>query len=324
MVTVFIDQSPAVFISTTPMFIIPLLVSYLYGNLRSSIILSLLILSFTLAFPLISSSVRFEFIIGPLVYLTMSFGILVVAHFQRKVEKKLLTGERERSIHDMRLRSMGELTANIAHQMGTPLTVIEMAIENARENFKAGQVDQAIKQLQISEDTIFRSKRFIETLKSLYQPQQVGHGSCTLSWLISQVRLFYGSRLAQGKVVLTGPSEYLHEPIPIPGEDLLQCILNLVDNGLHALKGQANASIKLNLKKEGGELTLIYSDNGPGIKPEHKDKIFDPFFTTKDQGEGTGLGLAITQAILRRHQAEIGHMPDSGVGATFKIEFSRK
>lgn len=324
MVTVFIDQSIGVFFSTTPMFIIPLLVSYLYGNLKSSILLSLFILSFILSFPFLSSTIKFEFIIGPLVYLTTCFGILIVAHFQRKVEKKLLTAERERSIHDMRLRSMGELTANIAHQMGTPLTVIEMAIENARENFKAGQIDQAIKQLQISEDTIFRSKRFIETLKNLYQPQKVSHGTCTLSWIISQVRLFYGPRLAQGKVVLTGPGEYLHEPIPLPGEDLLQCVLNLVDNGLHALKGQANASIKLSLKKEEHGLTLVYSDNGPGIKAENQSKIFDPFFTTKEQGEGTGLGLAITQAILRRHQAEISLMPDSGAGATFKIEFSRR
>ena len=316
-----IDQSAIVFISATPFLLIPLIVSFLYGEFKSSLCLAFFILCLIAVMPFITQEINLELIVAPFTFSALTSALLIVAHHQRNVEKKILVKERERSLHDMRLRSMGELTANIAHQMGTPLTVIEMAIENARENFMVGKTDQALAQLQITEDTIFKSKQFIDTLKNLYQPQKINHGTCTLAWIISQVRLFYGPRLAEQRVVLTGPSEYLHEDIPIPGEDLLQCILNLVDNGLHALKGQANASIKLSLKKNEQLLTLIYSDNGPGIQKVHATQIFDPFFTTKDQGEGTGLGLTITQAILRRHGAEISVMHGHLTGAAFKIDF---
>ena len=323
-VTIFVDQNDLVFISTAPFFVLPLIVTYLYGELRASIYISIGLGCLLLATPFLGHTISLEMIVAPTLLLLLTTGFLAVAHYQRLVEKKVLSKERERSLHDMRLRSMGELTANIAHQMGTPLTVIEMAIENARENFAQGRFEQAMGQLQVTEDTIFKSKRFIDTLKNLYQPQQVTHGSCNLSWIISQVRLFYGPKLAKQRVVLTAPSENLHQDIPIPGEDLLQCVLNLVDNGLHALKGQANASIKLTLKCEEEALILIYSDNGPGIAQAGRDKIFDPFYTTKDLGEGTGLGLAITQAILRRHDAEITLVRESGTGASFKIVFKRR
>lgn len=309
------------YISITPFIIIALIVSFLYGEFKHSLLLAGFILISNALVPYFNSSISATLVWLPLLFLGLTSTLLIVAHYQRQVEKGILAKERERSLHDMRLRSMGELTANIAHQMGTPLTVIEMAIENARENFSEGKTTQALAQLQITEDTILKSKQFIGALKNLYQPQKITQGNCTLAWIISQVRLFYGPQLAEQKVVLTGGHDHLHENIPIPGEDLLQCILNLVDNSLHALQGQANASIKLTLKKSEAGFGLIYSDNGPGIGHSLIQRIFDPFFTTKDQGEGTGLGLAIVQAILRRHHAEISVVSPNITGATFKIDF---
>ena len=104
-------------------------------------------------------------------------------------------------------------------------------------------------------------------------------------------------------------------------------LINLVVNARDALmecEAQPSPEIRISISngvlREGLQyVTLDVSDNGPGIKPEHKDKIFDPFFTTKDIGKGTGLGLFTVYGAVKQNGGWIEVDSELGKGASFKI-----
>jgi signal transduction histidine kinase len=95
--------------------------------------------------------------------------------------------------------------------------------------------------------------------------------------------------------------------VPANGSELNQIWTNLIDNAIGALNSQTNGEKVLTVRTvlEPDDVLVDFTDNGPGIPPEIKDRIFEPFFTTKPVGEGTGLGLDIVARIVRSHQGSI-------------------
>jgi two-component system sensor histidine kinase FlrB len=86
---------------------------------------------------------------------------------------------------------------------------------------------------------------------------------------------------------------------------LCEALLNLLQNSIQAT-GSAG-QIRLTLQHETAQqLTLLISDNGPGIAPELLPHIFEPFFTRK--AGGSGLGLAVVQAVIQSHQGQIRYL----------------
>jgi signal transduction histidine kinase len=96
---------------------------------------------------------------------------------------------------------------------------------------------------------------------------------------------------------------------------LQQALMNLMLNGIEAMRDvTGELSIKAQLAGE-GQLLISVTDTGVGLPADNADKIFDAFFTTKAQG--TGLGLAITRSIIASHGGRIWATPNSGRGAAF-------
>lgn len=95
--------------------------------------------------------------------------------------------------------------------------------------------------------------------------------------------------------------------VPANGSELNQIWTNLIDNAIGAMNSQTNGDKILTVRTvlEPDDVLVEFTDNGPGIPPEIRDRIFEPFFTTKPVGEGTGLGLDIVQRIVRTHQGDI-------------------
>ena len=104
--------------------------------------------------------------------------------------------------------------------------------------------------------------------------------------------------------------------IPANGSELNQIWTNLIDNAISAMNSQKNGEKTLTVRTvlEPDDVLVNFTDNGPGIPPEIRERIFEPFFTTKPVGEGTGLGLDIVQRIVRSHQGTI--RVDSRPGCT--------
>lgn len=108
--------------------------------------------------------------------------------------------------------------------------------------------------------------------------------------------------------------------------DIMQLLINLIDNSIYWLEVQNNPIKQIRIIVDGNMSTLIFSDNGCGIKNEDKDFIFDSFYSTKGE-EGRGLGLYISQRLLERNGNSIRIASENeGIlsGATFIVNFKEK
>ena len=98
---------------------------------------------------------------------------------------------------------------------------------------------------------------------------------------------------------------------------LAHAVRNLVVNAMDAV-GQAGLVV-MELKREGPDVVLRVTDDGPGVSDDSIDQIFDPLFTTKPGG--TGLGLTIVQRVAEAHGASLEVRNAPGSGASFSIRW---
>ena len=101
----------------------------------------------------------------------------------------------------------------------------------------------------------------------------------------------------------------------------MQVFANILKNAIQALDGQKDGDIIIRLEEQADEVCITFSDNGPGIPEEIRDKIFMPNFTTKSTG--TGLGLAISKSIIESCEGRI-LCPPSKKGAIFLVYLKKK
>ena len=84
-----------------------------------------------------------------------------------------------------------------------------------------------------------------------------------------------------------------------------QLILNLVNNSLDAVQGEASAWVRVEFTEDRDSVYISVMDSGPGIPIKIRSRIFDPFFTTKSPGRGTGLGLSLATSIAVHHHGSL-------------------
>jgi signal transduction histidine kinase len=96
---------------------------------------------------------------------------------------------------------------------------------------------------------------------------------------------------------------------------LQQVLMNLMLNGIEAMKDTGGKLTVTSKSNEDGQLVISVSDAGVGLPGEKPDRIFEAFFTTKAQG--TGMGLSISRTIVESHSGRLWASANTGRGATF-------
>ena len=222
----------------------------------------------------------------------------------------------ERVERQDRLSAMGEMAAQLAHQIRTPLST---SVLYAGQLAKSSLNDQ---QRQQFSEKLLDGLRHTETLVREMLAFSRG-GNFTTS------RIHIDDALNTALAGLQPRLRQLRAGIHIRLQDAeCRCIVgnvdalagafsNLIDNALN--HGGDGVSISVTGSCESDDtLHLVFEDDGPGIDPLALSRIFDPFFTTRERG--TGLGLAVVQAVVLEHGGTVqAGMADSG-GARFDIQ----
>jgi signal transduction histidine kinase len=246
---------------------------------------------------------------------------------KRNEELKLLNEalfESQRQLSQSeKLAAVGQVTATMAHQIGTPLNSISGYIQLMRQDGNLQPNDQD--RLRIVESQLDRLADSVKNLLSFTRQPKPQLKSLEVNEVLEELtRLSEPWFLARNVKLKTHLSPNLP---PISGDptQLQTLFLNLITNALDAMpKGgaltigtrQAPPSLS---SKAGRWLEISIADTGIGITEESKKRIFDPFFTTKKMGEGTGLGLAICEKIIKEHSGRIELESEVGKGSTFFI-----
>jgi len=238
--------------------------------------------------------------------------------------------ERERLQHIDRLQTIGQLASGIAHELGTPLSVIGVRARliatgeasGAEARTSAGAIlDQSVRMTAIVRQLLDYARRQ-GSQGALLDVRHIVSGSLGMLEPLAE---------KQGvQVEMAMPDD----PIFIRGDQtqLQQVVTNVAMNAIQAMTGGGTLRVEVGRgpvsrpdAHGGGRSDRIWVrviDDGPGIPPEHQPHIFEPFYTTKPVGEGTGLGLAVVQAIVQEHGGWVVAHNEPGHGARFDVFLS--
>ncbi len=221
----------------------------------------------------------------------------------------------------MKLASLGRLTASIAHEIRNPLGAISHAGQLLNESPELNSGDRRL--TEIIHDQALRVNTIIENILQLSRrersrPQDVA----LLPWLENFVaELNRDLNLAPGRIGIdiTPPDVEVRMD---PGH-LRQVLWNLCENAVYH-GGMTTAGMHIELRggfsAESRDAVLDVVDHGRGISAEDAQQIFEPFFTTTRQG--TGLGLYIARELCEVNKAQLRHVPMPAGGCCFRISFT--
>jgi len=220
---------------------------------------------------------------------------------------------------EVKLASLGRLTASIAHEIRNPLGAINHAAQLLNETLKD---PSNTKLSNIINTQVQRLNHTIENILQLSRQNSSSRENINLfNWLEPFKTEFCNSQALS-------PDQLLIDITPRSTDILFdvshlhQVIWNLCSNAVahsHREKTQTQIQLQGGVTLESRQPFLDIIDNGAGIDPDVVHQIFDPFFTTSSAG--TGLGLYITKEMVESNRAKIRYIPLPKGGSCFRITF---
>lgn len=232
--------------------------------------------------------------------------------------------------HADRLRTVGQLTAGVAHELGTPLNVVWARASMIARGEAAGE--EAASCAKVIEEQSQRMTAIIRKLLEFARPRPPQRAPADLRSIIHQTFEVLGATARKRGVVLA-EGEASSAWAEVDAGQFQQVLTNLVLNAIQALADGGKVTVGIRTERvrppadvggQAGEFLCVFvQDNGPGIAEADLPRIFEPFFTTKGVGEGTGLGLSISRGIIHEHGGWIGVESRPGTGACFNVYLPR-
>jgi PAS domain S-box-containing protein len=232
-------------------------------------------------------------------------------------DRKRAEGLQAELAHTNRVSTMGELVASIAHELAQPITA---TTNNAKASLRWLQRDPPdLTQVRKGTESIIEAGTFaseiIDRLRSLYKKSSPKRELVAINDVIGEMVLLLRSE-ANGYAVSIRTDLAADLPkITADRVQLQQVLMNLMLNGVEAMKETGGVLTVKTGRGEGGQVLTSVSDTGVGLPAERADEIFDAFFTTKPQG--SGMGLAISRSIVESHAGRLWATAHDGRGATF-------
>ncbi|HET9379156.1 MAG TPA: PAS domain-containing protein [Chthoniobacterales bacterium] len=240
-------------------------------------------------------------------------------------ERKHAEMERERLrqleadlAHINRVNMMGELAAALAHERKQPIAA---SVTSASACFRwlghdPPDLERARAAAARIEQEGNRAADIINSLRSFYKTgTSAERQPVDVKGTIQEITALLGAEAARHAVTIRAESETDMPYIEADRVQLQQVLMNLMLNGIEAMKDTGGElTIRSGVNRE-GHVTVSISDTGIGLPAEGPDLIFDPFHTTKPQG--TGMGLTITRSIVESYGGRVWATANQGAGATF-------
>ncbi|OGW79556.1 MAG: hypothetical protein A3G33_07095 [Omnitrophica bacterium RIFCSPLOWO2_12_FULL_44_17] len=215
-------------------------------------------------------------------------------------------------------KSIFELAAGIAHEIGNPLNSINIHLKllsNKIQSLKQKNTDPLTNELAILREETNRLDEIIRNFLRATRKKPLNYELTNINDLISKTVDFLRPELKESKIQVT---QQLNAEIPlflIDQDRMQQVFINLVKNSIQAMVRGGKLNIQTGLKDK---LCFIQiQDTGVGIPESKLPKIFDAYFTTKE--EGSGLGLMIAYQIISEHHGRIEATSKVNMGTTFRI-----
>ena len=224
----------------------------------------------------------------------------------------------------MKLASLGRLTAGIAHEIRNPLGAISHAAQLMAEDNHLDPGNR--KMLDIIQRHSRRVNGIIENVLDLSRRRAANSELIDVSEWLSEFVESYRQTIEQ---LADQPAEIsleIDKQLPLARFDpsqIEQVLVNLCDNGLRysqIANGQRVVALHAGTTDDGERAYIDVRDQGPGIAFENRGSVFEPFFTTDKSG--TGLGLYLARELCEANQAHLSLLDDDQPSCCFRITFA--
>jgi signal transduction histidine kinase len=234
-------------------------------------------------------------------------------------EANLSLFEMQRQLTQLeRLAAAGQLAAQFAHEVGTPLNLISGHVQLLRARARDERV---IQRLDIIAGQIDRITNIVRSMLDSTRRPVPRLESVDINSLLAHILdATQPTLMARNVELKTAISDGLPS-IEADADQLQQVFINLINNSLDAMP--LGGELRVSTALEGNSVVMELADSGEGIAEDQLDLIFDPLFSTK-RGRGTGLGLTIVKQIISEHNGEVDVESDPGRQTIFRIRLPLK
>jgi len=249
-------------------------------------------------------------------YLAESFNAMASALKKRDEQLKDFTTKK--ILESERLALVGQLSANVAHELNNPLqgivTFSHLLLEDqpCDNPMHASSLQKIVVQAN-------RCKNIIRGLLDFSRQRKPDKTLCNINSVLGDcVSLIENQAIFLNIEILKDFQADIPMAIIDPSQ-VERVFINLILNAAEAMDGSGHLALTTRSNANRDFIEIVFSDTGQGIRENDLNKIFDPFFTTKDVGHGTGLGLAISYGIIKGHKGTITVESEVGKGTTFTV-----
>ncbi len=247
----------------------------------------------------------------------------IIEHRTTELEKEKL---QDRLIQSEKLSALGRITANVAHEIRNPITVLGGLAKRLGRAVTWGDKEREYTDIIVSEAT--RLERILRSVLSFTRQEHIQKGKHNIIEIINEslrvMKLLYKEKTIHFQTNYHDQAAQ----VPVDKEQVREVIDNLISNSAEAMQDGGRIIIATGIESIGGDsyFALRVTDTGKGMSNSELHNIFEPFFTTKavGVGDGIGLGLAICKKIMDEHKGTIKVESREGKGSTFTLLFPLK
>ncbi len=232
---------------------------------------------------------------------------------ERERQNEMIEDQRLQLHTNSRLAALGEMTANLAHEINNPMSVILGRSNYLRRLSTTGQLTEEKLNHCIAEieQTSFRITRIIKGLRAISKDgDNDALESVDVGTLIQEVLSFCTERFRMNGIDLIYELPVTPIRVECRHVQISQALLNLVSNSFDAVVVLTEKWVSVDVLCENNQCKITVTDSGKGIDPKIANEVLRPFFTTKKGLNGTGLGLSIANKIMSSHNGTIELMRD--------------
>jgi signal transduction histidine kinase len=223
--------------------------------------------------------------------------------------------------HVLRLSTMGEMAAGLAHEINQPLAAIVNYAQGCRRRLRddAGSVPAVLPVIDSIASEALRAGEIVRRLRHLVRKDGGRQEWVDVNALVADAGRLIEPEARQHSVEM---DLYLAPALPRllgDGVQIEQVVLNLLRNAIEAMRDMAGRrTLQVATRSaSAGAIELAVRDSGPGIAPDVAPHVFDPFFTTKPNG--LGMGLSISRSIVESHHGRVWATPNPDGGTTVRV-----
>lgn len=249
--------------------------------------------------------------------LTASFVVILLMFIYFTVLRyrlnKKINLQHERLVLQTRLSTLGMMSAELAHEINSPLMVIDGRLRILHNELMSNPAttEKMFKNIDVIKRNSLRIQGIIKSFKTMSKSGENDvFESLELSMIFEEVKDLVAAKLTDEHIefkISDINSDYWIEARRI---QIVQVLTNLINNSMDAIRRSHHPWIRIDSEIKNDQIIICVTDSGPGIEEEHVESIFDPFYSTKGSAEGTGLGLSISKKIMKEHGGDLVYNPD--------------